>query len=337
MNKYQALKFIPESISKIKVICANCNAHFKPDWLKPRSRQMGSIETSDDSYLQRLSARDRCPICKLDVEIKVPAIDAIMPVMLFGDEASRDLNNSGGRLYTYSLIGTSISQIDRIENKIRNLKRELTPHMDPDEWQIHMTILWSGQQRRKKLEYKDWDRNTIKRLIDGIEEILKVDNDKIFRYNIVISGQPLSLSEKETFRDYVQHEAYILLLMSVIDDITEKGGQPVIHFDSIKPAQSEIVIHEWAKNAFENGSSNLLYSFISHSILVPEPIFVPPASRPFLELADVMSFSIAKYNYRKLMNKIPDINPKFLGSVMYMGFNKDGSRLLQEKQTGYPW
>lgn len=336
MNKYQALNFIPEELSSYKTLCENCDTSFRPDWLKPRSCQMGSIE-AQDGYLQRLTALDKCPSCDYDVEIKIPAKNQEAQVLLFGDEAARKLNNVGGRLNTYSLIGTSLPQLDRIENEIRSLKRQLNPHMEPDEWKIHMTKIWSGQQRKKKPEYSNWNYETTKALIGGVKEILENDDDKIFRYNIVLAGQPSNPKEEKAFENYIFHEAYILLIISVIKEITGLGGQPMLNFDSIKNSKSDIVIHEWAQKAFDHGTSNLLYSFISHSILVPEPVFVQPASRPFLELADIMSFSVAKHHYRLSKGKYPDIDLDIFGKVMYMTFNEDGSRLLQRRQAGYPW
>ncbi len=333
---YQALKFVPEEISSKRLECPACRASFRPDWLKPRGIPMGSVE-APGGYWVRESAYERCPSCGSNVEVKIPVREKKATVLLFGDEAIRVLNDVGGRIYTYSLIGTSKPFLEGIESDLRHLKKALSPAIDPDEWKIHMTAIWSGQQRKKKPEYKHWDEQTIKRLIGGIGEIIGGAAEKLFRYNIVLAGQPTSPSEIKRFENYVQHEAYILLVMKVIDEITGLGGQPVFHFDSIKPAKADTIIHKWAKDAFAHGSANLLFSFLSHSVVIPEPVFVPPASRPLLEIADFASFLVARYHFRAFQRKAPEIDLKVLGEVMFMTFSMDGNRLLQKRAVGFPW
>lgn len=336
MGEYQSLKFIPEDIASMRIDCTDCNKPFKPDFLKPRNEPVGAIET-EWGYWQQKTITEKCPNCHSANKIELPAKQPHAKVLLFGDEAIRILNKKGGRMYTYSLVGTSLPQVKRIENSIKELKINLVPHMNPEEWKIHMTTIWSGQQRKKRPEYKHWNLEKTKQLIYGIKYIFELDENIIFRYNIFLAGQPQNKKDANAFEKHVQHEAYILLIMSVIKEVTGFGSVPEFYFDSIKPAKSDIVIHEWAKKSFEHGSSNLLYSLISHSMLIPEPIFVPPASRPFLELADVMSFMVARYHYRIYNNRGIDIDLSSLGKVMYMTFSKDGNRLLQKRTIGYPW
>jgi hypothetical protein len=125
--------------------------------------------------------------------------------------------------------------------------------------------------------------------------------------------------------------------MQVIDNVTGLGGQPVINFDSQKPSKANTTIHQWARDAFQNGQGNLLYSFLSHSSFVPEPVFVPPASHPLLEVADFVSFAVPRHHHRLFHGTDPEIDLKILGDVMYMTFSLDGVDLLFQDSVGYPW
>lgn len=336
MDEYTAVKFVPEHLLAHRYECPRCRVQFMPNWLKTRGFPMGSIEAKG-GYWVRLTAQERCPACEHLVEITLPVVKRRDVVLLFGDEAARLLTDIGGLLYTYSLIGTSKPFIGDIENDIRQLKLDLCPDLDPGEWKIHMTVIWSGQQRRKYREFRDWDKQKVDQLIGGVGEIIRGAGNKLFKYNIVLAGQPQNQEEKRKFEDYVQHEAYILLLVQVIDNITGLGGQPVIHFDAQKPTKANTVIHQWARDAFQHGQGNLLYSFLSHSIFVPEPVFVPPASHPLLEIADFMSFTVARHHYRVYNKAQPEIDLRVLGQVMYMTFSHDGDYLLCESSEGYPW
>jgi hypothetical protein len=336
MDDYPALKFVPEQLRAVRVQCANCGTPFSPDWLKQRGFPMGSIE-AEGGYWVRLSAQEKCPSCGQFSEIALPVVDKKAKVALFGDEASRQLNRSSAYLYTYSLVGTSKPYLSGIESEIRQLKKEVSPDLDPDCWKIHMAIIWSGQQRRKRPEFANWNRQRVEALIDGIGEIIRGASDRVFKYNIVLAGQAGPPTGQQEFESYVRDEAYILLVMHVIDKVTSLGGQPVISFDSQKPSKANQVIHQWARDAFQSGQGNLLYSFLSHSIFVPEPVFVTPASHPLLEVADFMSFAVARHHYRIFNGAEPEIDLKILGDVEYLTFSVGGESLLFETSSGYPW
>ncbi len=306
MGEYRAVKFVPKNLLTKRFKCTNCKSLFAPDWLKPRGFPMGSIEAQEGGYWVRLTAQERCPSCSQYVEISLPVVERKARVLLFGDEAARPLNNGDGALlYTYSLVGTSNPFIADIESEIRELKRGLCPEIDE--------------------------------LVGGIGEIIRGADNKLFKYNIVLAGQPQNPNEKREFEDYVQREAYILLLMQVIDNVTGMGGQPVINLDSQKSSKANTIIHQWARDAFQHGQGNLLYSFLTHSIFVPAPVFVPPASHPLLEVADFMSFAVARHHYRVFYGAAPEIDLKILGDVMYTTFSDDGEELLFQSSVGYPW
>lgn len=331
-----ALKFVPEGLLGKTFPCCHCGHHFEPAWLTPRSYPMGSIE-AQGGYWVRLSAQDKCPSCEQLAEIALPVRERKAVVVLFGDEAIRNLDDKGALLFTYSLIGTSKPFVAEIESGLRDLKRRLRPALRPDDWKIHMTVLWSGQQRKKRPEFADWGKAETDALIVGIGDILSRAGNKVFKYNIVLAGQPADENAQEGFKDHVQKEAYVLLLMHVIDTVTDLGGQPVLHFDSQKAAKADVIIHQWARDVFKNGQGNLLYSFLSHSIFVPEPVFVPPASQPLLEIADFMSFAVARHHFRAYQGQAPEIDLRVLGPVSYMTFSHDGADLLYQKSVGFPW
>ena len=83
--------------------------------------------------------------------------------------------------------------------------------------------------------------------------------------------------------------------MNAIDEWTEKNAQPNIFFDSEKDSKANETIHSWARNTFKGSQYSLLYGFLSKGIEIPEPKFISPASFPGLEVADFVSFTIARY------------------------------------------
>ena len=293
---------------------------------------MGSIKV-ENGYWNRISAQEECSnSCSLN-DIPIPWVRKSANVFLYGDEAYRKLEKS--ELFTYSLIGACQPHIDAINYEINSLKQSIYPDYDPDSWKIHMKILSSGQQRRKHAILCDWDIEKHNKLIEGMKSIFHQFDEKIFKYNITLCAESDSTNIK--LADHIQREAYTLMLSIVIDDLTTVGGQPNLFFDSQKLSKANIIIHQWAEDTFSSLQRSLIYTFLSHSIFIPKPIFVVPASHPLLEVADFMSFIIARYHYKKSQRQTPEISLSNLGRVRYMTFLGDGNDLEMLPSEGFPW
>ncbi|MFA6412172.1 MAG: hypothetical protein WCW53_05690 [Syntrophales bacterium] len=145
-------------------------------------------------------------------------------------------------------------------------------------------------------------------------------------------GNPSGISDPNRLKN----EAYILLILNAIDEWTEKNAQPNIFFDSEKESLASEVIHKWARDTFRGSQQSLLYGFLSKGIEIPEPKFVSPASSPGLEIADLVSFSIARFYDRMWKGKEIEIDPGRMGLVTYLGYASNGD-LLWRRQEGYPW
>lgn len=216
-----------------------------------------------------------------------------------------------------------------------DLKADLCPGVSPGSWELHMKTLWSGQQRVKHPVLSRLDPRSVAvqvgALLNKFRKLAFVTN--IARTAVVGSRAAIPRA-KHRARD----EAYIGLVMRIIHDLTAKGAQPRLYFDSTKPLpdSAATVIHGWARDAFRGSQHCLLYTWVAHGIEVPEPQFVRPASHPCLELADFVSFTVARYHLRKWQNRGIEIDPAVLGSVEYVGFDRRDDMVYQRADT-YPW
>jgi hypothetical protein len=122
----------------------------------------------------------------------------------------------------------------------------------------------------------------------------------------------------------------------VISGCTKTGIQPHFVFDAEKDSEGAYVIPGWARKAFEGSHLNLVFPFLTRGIEIPYPEFVNPASKPFLEVADFVSFVVARYCYRRIMGQPIDLDPKHLGPVSHIGFDPSGD-VLTQTNAGYPW
>lgn len=333
------LRHLPENLSGIRVTCPSCGTLSFPDWFKKHEMSMAPVkprfETNGVEYtgpkrwiLHCIS--QKCSNCEADIIIKLPVNKMRAKGSLFGDDAQREYK--GKRVYIYSLVGADQSLLPQFEMKVKALKQSLLPSISAESWKIHMKEMWAGNSRSKHRIFHSLAFRDITHFADELLALTKKSN--IFIYNIALTtGQGSSVGASQ---DALRNEAYIMLVMNAIDEWTTKNAQPHIFFDSEKDSKANEIIHGWARDTFKGSQYSLLYGFLSKGIEIPEPKFVPPASFPGLEVADFVSFTIARYYHRRWEGKDIEIDPAQMGITTYLGYDFNGD-LLWKRQEGYPW
>jgi len=334
------LRHLPENLSRFTKICPTCKAVFSPDWFKKHEIPMVPVkpefETKGVPYtgpkrwvLQSVS--QECLVCKSKVQIDLPKHKMTASGSLFGDDAEREYK--GKKVFIYSLVGADRSLLSKLEVKVWTLKQSILPAIPPSSWKIHMKDLWSGSNRMRHPVYQSLSFKAVTDFVDQLLILIKESN--LFIYNVALitdQNNTKGISDSNGLRN----EAYIMLVLNVIDEWTEKNAQPNIFFDSEKDSKANKIIHAWARDAFLGSQHSLLYGFLSKGIEIPEPQFVPPASFPGLELADFVSFTIARFFHGKWEGKEIEIDPAKMGLVTFLGYDFNGD-LLWRRQEGYPW
>jgi hypothetical protein len=337
------LKHVPEELLCLRVDCPVCRTDFTPNWLETKAEPIVPIKPKYSKERMPYDGPGRwiptatmvsCPKCNKKLLLNLPTKKVLTKGLVFGDEAHRA--DGAHFVYTYSLIGADHKLIPGIEERVKDLKRETCPFRPPDSWKLHMKHLWSGHNRRKHSVFVDWDKSEVDRLITGLFHILR-NTENLFIYNFAVTSNqtgnaPMYFFDEKQLRDY----AYLSLVLNVIDEFTEKGAQPYIFFDAEKPTRSEKAVQAWAREAFQSGQRHLLYTFVARGIEIPEPQFVTPASHPCLELADFVSYVVARYYLRKWQQKQVEMDPVEFGMATYLGFDQRGD-ILRRRQEGYPW
>ena len=348
-NKYSSrpsdnlLRHIPEELRGIRQYCPDCRTYFVPDWLEPIYEPLVPIKPKYSKNKEPYDGPARwipqavgikCPSCKRQLMFNLPVNKKKLKGLLFGDEAYRTYGKK--IVYTYSMIGADFKLIPEINDSINDLKGKLCPEQLPSNWKLHMKDLCSEHNRKRHKIFHNWENPKVHDAVRRLFQLMKETNN-IFIYNVAFTDQRNEGSIKEKkIREELRNDAYILLVLNVIGEFTEKAGQPHLYFDAEKPSKSGKYIQTWAKDSFQGSQRCLLYAFLSRGIEIPEPEFVEPASHPCLELADFVSYVIARYHFLKWQNKSIEFDPSNLGLATYIGFNKNGD-LIWRRQEGYPW
>lgn len=335
-----SLRHLPENLSRITMTCPFCGTVFRPDWFKKHELSMAPVKPKFERKGVEYKGPKRwilrkvpqnCPKCRADVMIDLPVNKMKTKGSLFGDDAERNYQNK--KVFVYSIIGTDQSLLSEFENRIRSLKQELFPSIPPDSWKIHMKDMWAGSSRKKHPVYQNLGLDDVRRFVH--ELLMLIKESTLFIYNIASTTVQRNEGNRKVQKE-LRNEAYILLVLNAIEEWTTKKAQPNLFFDSEKNSQANVIIHGWARDIFKGNQHSLLYAFLSKGIEIPEPKFVAPASFPGLEMADFVSFAIARYYLRMWQRKEIEIDPKDMGLVTYLGYHGNGD-LLRKRQEGYPW
>lgn len=248
------LRHLPMSIERIMMTCPACKSIFPPDWLKKHEISMGPVKpkfktkgvpyNGNSRWILKSITQD-CPKCRAQVPIYLPVNKMRTRGYLFGDDAERE--HEGRKVYMYSLVGADQSLLPNFEKKFRLLKQRLIPNIPPESWKVHMKDIWAGTNRAKHPVLKALRFCDVNDFVEQTLTLIKESN--LFVYNIALTTcqfSPNSISVPNNLKN----EAYILLVLNVIDEWTGKNAQPNIFFDSEKSSQASEVIHGWARDAF---------------------------------------------------------------------------------------
>ncbi|OBQ13980.1 hypothetical protein [Anabaena sp. AL09] len=334
------LRHLPENIAAFRLECSECSKQFRPNWFKLSNEPLIPVKPNDHDGPGRwipIKTYEICPFCEEAVPLDLPVVQMQSKVMLFGDEAYRE--EQGKLIFTYSLVGADFKVMSKIEDSLRELKSQLCPSEAPDSWAFHMKELWSGDERKKHRVFRDWNFEKVQLAVQGLFQLIQSHAEYLFMYNIALTAKgSLKGFKSKPVLERPQDNAYILLIMYVINECTKAKGQPVLQFDAEKQTKADQVIQGWARDAFSGSQRCLIYPFLAKGVEIPEPIFVKPASQPCLELADFISYIIARFYLKKWQGKEIEeaLNPRNLGKVMYLGSDETGD-LVFHKTESYPW
>jgi hypothetical protein len=121
--------------------------------------------------------------------------------------------------------------------------------------------------------------------------------------------------------------------LQAVDLVTTQGARPYFTFDA-QQAKPDFV-EAWAQRVELGARYSLLFGFIAKGFHIESPKFVQPGSHACLEIADVVSYVVARYIRSRLLGVTPDLDPAHFGEVNYSAFLPKG--LLSVRSSSYPW
>lgn len=322
------LPLLPAPLASVMIKCSACGFLYPPDWFRLWPDAFAAVPTKSGEgfWVPRAHLVD-CTKCATANTIEIPRLARLTTVRLGGDDAHR--SHAGLVVFTYSLVGVDHKMQPALEDALREVKRSVEPNRRPT-WLIHMKDILSGHNRSRHPIFHAWSRRQVTLLIEGVCEVFRVAK-WLLAYNMcntrVISAPAEALKA----------QTYLALVARVIDEMTAGQAQPHIVFDQEKRSSQARTVYKWARDAFHGTQRCLLYAFLARGLDIPEPAFVPPGSEPALELADFLSFVVARYHHCRWQKIAPEVDPDRLGSISYSAFEPRNGDLVVRASAGFPW
>lgn len=325
------LKHIPKELSSYKLKCPNGH-QFKPNWLEKRF-PTSVFYSEKKGLLKQASCYVKCTECGELSTFNIPDVNCTRNLDIYGDEAFRCVD--GKTIFVYSFVSFSGSSEAKseFEEEFREIKAGMSPGAPPDSWVIHMKEILSGSKRLRNPVISHLGKN------DAMDWVMKTIN-LIAKYNNKFDinlysavGIAVGVNLKKHYKFICQEEIYTSALMKVIKETTDHELAPKFYFERTGN-------DGWAKTLFESGRMTLLWPWITNGLPVMSPKFVEPTHSIYLEIADIISFVIARYVYcigRRVEGDgaVAEIDPSSLGLVRYILTDSKGS-WNYENIVGFP-
>jgi hypothetical protein len=189
-----------------------------------------------------------------------------------------------------------------------------------------MRRLWNKESRKRGV-YKTVSDTDKFRFCEGLGNLIKDFHESIFIYNCtsIVVGDPRNIK----VINFNKANAFYPLILRIIEECTDAGLAVRFFLETTEK-------DGWAQNLFLGGQLTLMWPFVSHSLPVGAPEFVSRNSSEYLQIADFVSFIVARYIARRAVGESIDLDPGILGSVRYQGFKSDGTCIARDVE-GYPW
>jgi len=324
-------KQIPKELLSYKLKCPN-NHHFKPNWLGKRFPTSVLI-TKDFQLIRQSSCFTKCSVCNELAVLPIPDVEYRQDLDIFGDEAFRQVDNK--TIYVYSFVSFSGGDEDKniFEKKFLDLKKLIAPLSDSSSRVLHMKDLLSGKKRVKNAALSRLHRNEVMDCISKIIELIRSYNEKniLNLYSSVGIAEGINKKGPEGIK--CKEEVYSASLIRVIQETTAHGLAPKFYFEKTGS-------DGWAKNLFHGWRMTLVWPWITKGLPVMSPKFVDPSFSLYLEIADILSFVVARHLFcigRRVegKNKKAEICPSSLGLVRYILLNSKGDGAYHDS-VGFP-
>lgn len=309
---------VPVDLDTVKATCIYCGFKNDINWVEDLLFPKEPIELSDASgHWVPVSFPITCLDCKKDFDFNTPIKEKESTWNLFGDEAARIITRNGKQIsfFCISLVGLHKDKHDIAKNKIQKLKLVARPDVAPELWPHHFTQIWSdsGEDRVfsfSSVQEKIFYGQKLSKLIKNLKPHLSTFN---FSNAIIL---PENKKDRASALKHQKQDIYKQALLTTLSIFRENNKGIRWTFDNIKDTTDGTKKEGWADECFLGLQYTRLFTYLCAGIAVHPPKFVQPGSHFLLEIADFISFCMAREFQRVSEGKNSEIPSGLMGKMI---------------------
>lgn len=309
---------VPLELIGMKSSCQNCSHTNEIDWIENLTYPQEPIQVLDQSgYWAPGSFPITCTNCKKETHFNIPKVKAECHWNLYGDEAGRIVEVNGKQIsfFCISMVALHATKHKIAEQKLRNLKLVARPNHPPEQWTHHFTNIWSDNGDDRQFNFAGI-KDKIKygqryaALIKSLKPHLVTFN---FSNAIIL---PDDKKERATQLKLQKQDIFKQTLLGTLSHMRENNKTTRWFFDNIKDTSNGKKTEGWADECFLGLQYTRLFTYLSGGCAIIAPKFVTPGSHFLLEMADFISFCMAREFQRVSEGKDAELPSGLMGKMI---------------------
>lgn len=331
-----APSLIPQELINKYFNCPKCSTKVEVPWLEKMKFPKQPVQPNNGGgHWVPVSIPLKCTTCEHTFNGEVIILENESKWFLYGDEAGRYIVDPPQKISTrplnffcITLVGIHKSKQRILSERIKEIKQNILPDKDPDSWSHHYTKIWSSSPNSG--EYTLGNKEEKINHARQFAEILRDSRPELVTFNI--SGCIQSPKSKKDRADHINFQKQEIFAQSILTTLkqmrTYKKSVEWV-FDNVKDTTDGKRTEGWAEEVFLGLQYTPLFTWLSAGATVKKPLFVKPGTHYLLEIADFISYCVAREFERTIQGKIVEFPSSLLGKGFYQGTISNGDVLYR--------
>lgn len=309
--------------------CESCGLTQSVNWYEPQlfPSQPVTPNVGEGFWVPvAISQTCKCGTSSL-LDVPVRKIDSTWD--LYGDEAERKFEprelpgiTNRAHFFCISLAGLHVKGRAWFDKKVNRLKSKARPDRAPESWNIHLTEIWNTPPGESGYSFQG-KADKVRFGLD-LANIMSKARPHLFTLNV--SGCRVQ-GDDESWADTVKlnkQHIFATTLLTSLDQFRHRNLNIRWNFDHAVAPDKRTGSEGWAEEVFLGLQYAPLFTWLSAGAPVVAPKFHTPGSHGLLEIADALSFFVAREFHQCVMGRKTEVPSSYTGLGYYRAFNADG-------------
>jgi hypothetical protein len=319
---------IPEDLLGMTAACPICGLNAEVPWLAKMEFPKHPLKSDHGpTHWVPVSIPINCASqqCAHEFDVNVPILPNTNRWGLFGDEAGRYIAKPPSHyaeqplnFFCITLVSLHRSRQERLRKQIFNLKKSIRPTDDPDSWAHHFTEIWNSKPEEGGYQLPNKAAKIAH--AKSFAKIIREARPELSSFNVsecvLVPADP---KERKKVLRQQKERVFAESILTTLAVFRRQGKSVNWTFDNVQDTTERSKTEGWASECFLGLQYTRLFTWVSAGATVLEPTFVTPGSNFLLEVADFISYCVARDFERAIVSQRPEFPSSLLGQGFYQG------------------